>query len=345
MEDDDVKTTTISPTFNSTLDISHGVLYLICFLVGTLGNIASFIFFRIRKRDTSNWIYQLITINDTVICLCVLPIGLSYLSARSPGMTFGTDWSCILWSYTWLSNRRLSVFLVVVLCSSRTWSLLRPFSPQRTRVVLAVVLVYFLLTMAQLVGMNLDSFHVEYDRVTVTCSMISKPGSLETQDEWISIALEVAMIVTFCLPLFVVIISCTISTYLLGGNKNDGMECSSPSSKRLIDSRHKASVTIIIFSVVYGFFNIPLVLFLMIGTVEYYTGRPVQDTVLYFDTKGPEYHFYFGNYMFTMSTVLNSVLNPLLYLWRMPGCIKAIHKCMKKFARKSTRRLRTLRTL
>lgn len=328
-------TTAFTPTYNSLLDTLYGAMFFACFVVGSLGNITCFLFFRSRKRDVSNWIYQVVTVNDFVLCVCGVPVGLAFLNSRSPGAIFGTPWSCSAWSYTWNSNCRLSVFLVVVLCCSRTWSLLQPFCPQRIRVVSAVVLVYFLFTILQLIGFHVqDGIQLAYSPSNAICGLAFEANFDRAKSTWIGILLEVGMIVTFCLPLFVVIISSTISTYLLDGQRSSTVECSSASAKRLTDSRHKASITILIFAVVYGFFNVPLVVYFIINAVESHTGVSYKDSMFSFDWEGPEYFLYFSNYVYTMSTILNSTINPLLYLWRMPDCIKCISMCMKKMSGK-----------
>ena len=249
------------------------------------------------------------------------------------------------------------MFLVMVLCVSRTWCLLRPFTPQNSRLMLTVVMAFFLSNLAQLGGMHMEgSYYVEFDDTSATCSFFqdyddtavvnkSTTGTGMAIEEMesgsvsslISIFLEVVMILTYCLPLFVVGICSAISTYLLNHHKNsvNKMEFSSPSAKLLIKSRHKASTTILIFTFVYAFFNIPLVLFFIAQTVEYHCGVKFKDTLFYFDLKDPEYYFYFGNYIFTMSTVLNSAINPILYLWRMPDCRKRVLKLMETISRRA----------
>ena len=343
MEGDDEEassstTTIFIPTFNSSLDILYGVLFLVCFLAGLLGNFSCFFFFRSRKRDVSNWIYQLITVNDIVICVSVLPVGLAYLNHRSPGLLFVTKWTCVSWTYIWNSNCRLSVFLVVVLCSSRTWSLLRPFYPQKTGLVLGVVLVYFIFTLLQLVGIHLQpGFTLGYDADFGTCSVVVDYDLFNTSDDtnMVWILLEIGMIVTFCLPLVVVTISSTISTYLLNRQMISNMECSSASSRRLVDSRRKASITILIFSLVYGFFNLPLVILFVVQAIESRSGQLFKDAIFHFDMRDPEYYYYTFNYIYTLSTALNSAINPILYLWRMPDCRTTILKCIKTLLRKT----------
>ena len=113
------------------------------------------------------------------------------------------------------------------------------------------------------------------------------------------------------------------------------MECSSASSRRLVDSRRKASITILIFSLVYGFFNLPLVMLFVVQAIESRSGQLFKDAIFHFDMRDPEYYYYTFNYIYTLSTALNSAINPILYLWRMPDCRTTILKCIKTLLRKT----------
>ena len=64
--------------YNQAADVTYGLICLTCFLVGTFGNIASFFFFKAKKRDVSSVIYMLITGFDVVISILVLPVGISF---------------------------------------------------------------------------------------------------------------------------------------------------------------------------------------------------------------------------------------------------------------------------
>ena len=66
----------------------YGCTCFIIFLIGTLGNIVSFFYFRSKKRDISSVIYMLITANDIVVSIIVLPVGISALSQGQPGLIF-----------------------------------------------------------------------------------------------------------------------------------------------------------------------------------------------------------------------------------------------------------------
>ena len=85
--------------FNHAADVPYGTICCLCFLLGTVGNIVSFLCFKAKKRDISSVIYMLITANDIVVSVVVVPVGISFLSERSPGIIFGTSLSCKAWPY------------------------------------------------------------------------------------------------------------------------------------------------------------------------------------------------------------------------------------------------------
>ena len=68
-------------------DVTYGSILFLSFLIGTLGNIASFLYFKSKKRDISNVIYMLTTVNDIVASVAVLPVVYPYLSQRRPGIS------------------------------------------------------------------------------------------------------------------------------------------------------------------------------------------------------------------------------------------------------------------
>ena len=117
--------------FNEAIDEFYAAFCCLCFLVGTFGNIVSFLYFKSKKRDISNVIYMLITANDIVVSITVLPVGISFLTQGQPGLIFGNKYGCEAWEGVWRVAVSFSVFLVLCLCITRTISMLRPFQVQK----------------------------------------------------------------------------------------------------------------------------------------------------------------------------------------------------------------------
>ena len=102
-----------SVMFNDAGDQMYGYLCCLCFLVGTIGNIVSFLYFRSKKREISSVIYMMITANDILVSMTVLPVGISFLSKRKPGLVFGNQSGCVAWLYLWEMTISFSIFLVI----------------------------------------------------------------------------------------------------------------------------------------------------------------------------------------------------------------------------------------
>ena len=134
--------------FNQAADVTCGSFCCLCFLVGTVGNIASFLYFKSKKRDMSSILYSTITLNDLVVSVTVLPVGISFLSERSEGFVFGPSLICRAWTYIWEISISLSIFLVMCLCITRTISLLRPFKRQKIKYMIPALVTYLLLRLA-----------------------------------------------------------------------------------------------------------------------------------------------------------------------------------------------------
>ena len=298
--------------FNSVFDSVYGAVCCLCFVVGIVGNTTSYLYFRSKKRDISNTVYKYITLNDTIISLTVLPVGVSFLSGRSPGFLLASHVGCSTWFYVWGVSVRLSIFLVVCLCSSRTYSLIRPFTTQKIWPIHLLVTSYFLLQVGQLAGFHvLRGTIIKYARDTARCELllITQPPD-PLPDETVLFLLEICMIFTYVVPVFVVLISCALSVFAILLNKRGGGK---GAQRALRQSRHKATVTILLFAVLYGVCNVPIVVKLIIQTYTVHTRGDYND-FYEFDT----WPFrYYHNATWTLLLAVNSAVNPVLYFWRM----------------------------
>ena len=157
---------------NKAAEVTCASSFLISSIIGTLGNIVSFLYFQSRKRDISNSIYMLTTVTDFVISITLLPIGRSFLSRRHPKMLFINKYSCAAWYYIFcITTIYLSPFLVLCLCVARTLSLLKPFLKQKLRYVVIAVLFFVAVNLAMMAILHLlGVLIVEWDSYTFIVS-------------------------------------------------------------------------------------------------------------------------------------------------------------------------------
>ena len=151
------------PDLPGTSYYCYGSIGCLIVLIGTVGNIVSFFYFKSKKRDISSVIYMLITANDITVSITVLPVGISALSEGQPGLIFGSENGCEIWYPIWNLAIKLSVFLVLCLCITRTISLLRPFKRLQTRYFVFAVVIYMVIDFAfDMYLLSLDSADVVF---------------------------------------------------------------------------------------------------------------------------------------------------------------------------------------
>ena len=300
---------TFSESGKNMSTIVYGIICCLCTVIGTLGNMTSFFYFNSKKRDISSVIYMFITINDMVISLTVLPVGISFLSQRQPGILFGDKYGCIAWDGTWRTTVPLSVFLVICLCSTRTVSMLRPFRRQKMKHLLIGISLYLIILLSRIFIIycfRIDSLHVEFDPSFSRCQLLFDPTTKHIGTG--TIFLLVGEIITYTTPAFVVAISCVISVVVLT-RKNRNVQL-----RELQQSRNRATVTILLFALLYGVCNIPLVIE-FINLTFFLSSK---NLTLFKDIYKFDEHYFYRNAVHTLLLAINSAVNPIFYFWRMP---------------------------
>ena len=310
--------------YNDSADISFGLISCLCFFIGTFGNFVSFLYFKSKKRDISNAIYMIITANDIVISLAILPAAIPYLSQR-PSILFSYKYGCVPWYYIWKIAIPLSVFLVLCLSVARTISLIKPFLKQRIRYLIIAVTVYVVLMF-----MNIAIMHsLNYTTVKFEgskCDLYIDSRITDTSQERSLQATLLIYNVVYIAPAFVVATSCGISAAVLR-RKNKNVQ-----QRELQQSRNRATVTILLFALLYGICNAPMILHFLILTYCVTTDNYMfYVDFYYFDTQG-----YYRNVVVVLLSAVNSAANPLLYFWRM--------KPLREYTMKGIRKVFNLKT-
>ena len=109
-----------SPHHYLPLELFYGMLSVVCFIGGSVGNMVAFSYFLQQRKDNSTVIYILITAVDVVVSISQLPVGISYLQDRKPGV-FGNDLFCNVWHFMFsgIGSNRLSTFCVSMTDSTK----------------------------------------------------------------------------------------------------------------------------------------------------------------------------------------------------------------------------------
>ena len=287
------------------VNFCYGSICCLCFLIGTLGNIVSFFHFKSKKRDISSVIYMFITTNDIVVSITLLPVGISALSQGQPGLLFGNKYGCETWYVIWNVATKLSVFLVLCLSVTRTFSLLRPFSRQKIRYFLLAVVIFMVINLAlEATMISLDNTRALFFSEGLRCVLF--------------VIAEAAFIVFtvndnlfYTAPALVVAVSCVISIVVLTRRNKVG----NVQQSELQQSRNRATVTILLFALLYGVCNIPLVIDYVVLTSDII----IDNMQVYYNFYEFDKHLHYRNATLTILPAANSAANPTLYFWRMPA--------------------------
>ena len=302
---DNASSTFWSPSskFNETVDQTYGFICCLCFLIGTIGNIVSFIYFKSRKRDISSFIYMMITANDVLVSIAILPLGTSLLSNRQPGLLFGNRYGCVASVYYWEIAVAFSIFLVMCISISRTISLLRPFKHLKLKYLIISVMMFLATYLASLLSIHFtQDVDIHFYPSLARC----KWNDTMTFDKAETITHFLFYNTVFTAPALIVATSCVISSVLLTRRNKDAQ------IRELQQSRNRATVTILLFTLLYGVCNIPIVVDMILLT----HGMNSNDWYLNmfkFDTQG-----FYDNTVWLLLPAVNSTANPILYCWRMP---------------------------
>ena len=122
-------------------------------------------------------------------------------------------------------------------------------------------------------------------------------------------ALTVIHAMFYSSPALVVTISCVISVVVLTRRNRNVQQ------RELQQSRNRATVTILLFALLYGVCNVPLVTEFVVFAFGLITDNQQILNVLYKFDK----HLHFQNAVTTLLPAANSAANPILYFWRMPA--------------------------
>ena len=311
-------------------DIMIGILYLICFVCGVPSNILSFYYFsrrRFKSMDIPTFLYTLTALNDSVTSFLVLNNGVTMLRNREVWLAAFCATQHILFQMT----QRMSVFLIAMLSTTRTYSLIFPL--RRIKIVgVQIVTGLFWASMTcffvlpPLAGLVQITYHFEGGY----CWAEPVPGNnFSLTWDTIDNAMDT---IGLAFPVIPITASCVISTYKIMDSRKTkshltARKLSTSTMKRCSltskKSYRKATCTIILVTIFYILSNIPL----FVNYVLYLI------TILSFSWPGPIYnsvvmYFYSWNITAILSTGLNASINPMIYLtrfkkyrkWMLHGC-------------------------
>ncbi|KAL5252063.1 hypothetical protein ACHWQZ_G015016 [Mnemiopsis leidyi] len=306
------------------LDKLLGSLCLISLLLGTPANIISFIYFYRQTPYTAlSTLYTVIAATDAWISFNGYPIAVLLLSSRDPGL-FGDYTFRQLWGLTWEPLPYFSVFLVLVISLMRTVKIVWPTHRVRQQHVViligsyaAILVVRFLVGFTFFGKYGLSEVYPGYPYIHIS------DKTYTAFDLYLSL-------VSLAFPIVPIIVSASISMTMLRLSKR-----TAASTHRSDDIKNYATVTVLIFTLVYITCNIPVFLCYLRFAIWKLSGWNVDIF------KGPS--VFLDRYIWILTYItqlqLNSFLNPCVYLLRM----RRFRTYLKELVAGAARALRILK--
>ena len=320
-----------SPHHYLPLELFYGMLSVVCFIGGSVGNMVAFSYFLQQRKDNSTVIYILITAVDVVVSISQLPVGISYLQDRKPGV-FGNDLFCNVWHFMWQIMSRQSVALVAILSITRTLSILFPLNIRISKRSLLLLLgaTFVLQTLTGTIMYWFGGSGV-YQPGNVDCSLLN----IEKRYYYYHV---VPTMVWYWLPVLPVITSCFVSLYVLQASKRVQSQSGTRLEKggSLNRAKDSATMTIVLLTSLYVIFNMPMCVLNIFWTIQDMS-HDAEGNLIYncFGFDHPTY--YVNNFVYCLCVPLNSLANPILYLCRIKRLREAlIVKTMRFFASSSS---------
>ena len=335
-----------SPTlmYNREADHSIGGILSVFSFLGTLSNLTSLVYFTSLKARSANALffkrlYVIISLNDVLICLGILPFIEATLSEDRKSFLFDFQLFCTTWFAYWWIVSNLSFILVALLSVTRLRLLGRPTSliPPWIAYLVPCILV-ILYTTVCVVGVPIGVIHTAYIPNLLQCTFtagfpLDTPDSLNTSHATVFLILMLLFNSLTANVFILVAISFILSlsrlrrstrvTSLIGGS---------------VKRQREAAKTVIVVTLVYIIFNVPGMLVAMAlafnilvlnpGTFQDLTDRTSSSTE-YFG-KNTWANHYLLPVTGCMCVCLNSAVNPAVYYFRIHGFREYIGKLARQ---------------
>ena len=330
-----------------------GIILSFCFVIGTTGNIFAFYYFISSRRDLPTTIYILMTIVDFTASFTVFPV-ITELFSNRKGLLQNYIVVCNIWGFIWSIIPYISVFLVLVLSTLRTLSLMSPFSSVPKKIPLILFGVYTVLLILRVaIPLLMGYFKFVYYKPELHC-MEESTKLLDNNKALYNKILGFKVLFNLfglAIPLIPVILTAILScwsvwisqkkcvtpikakstpalpeftTTISRKVKRDLPQESSDSApttttivKQQQNVQKRATVTILILTFSYIMFNVPVFIVYVVFTVWWTKdfGKGMFDG--YFAEQ------YLWGLVYVVLVVFNAAVNPIVYIWRV--------KKMRKF--------------
>ena len=294
-----------------------GVICMVSFVVGVIGNsVAVFHFWR-KKKDRPTIIYSCIALNDLLLSILILFPGLSY-------MQYHSFWSnnllvCNLWGVLWNITTVMSIFFILLMSISRTKALMLPFSRNTTTPIIVSIITYFGIQISQSFLPFFFENAYKYEAKTFIC-VWNYDEEIPTGTRQYKLFTLLYSTMQRGLP-FIPIMVCSILSIvvlyssdkkrlLFGVRRSVASKDGNSQEKPVLrELKNRASVTITIFTLAYAALATPYIVYMILTSLIIF--KPNQD-LLSFDTD-----HVFQAVALVICVALHAAVSPVICIVRM----------------------------
>ena len=274
-----------------------------------------------QRTTVSRLMYKMILLTDLTISILMLPTCVSNFNHWSP-MLFSMPFICELWSYLWGCVSRISIFLIMLLSIIRTNSLMSPLQPSRQKHIVGPIAFYIICILIQGSVPLWYKIEIRYFDKFQSCvwfldDLLNKLSPAERK-----IYYTITYLMEFVVPILPVTISGLISVYKLKTSHVEG------SSNDVKVHKRQATWMILALTGVYILFNIPYCIVLTLDSIQVFS----EGAFAWTEGITPKQSIFLYNFIYIHTIALNSLVNTLIYVFKM----KSILKLRMWFMRKSS---------
>ena len=287
------------PLISSTLGIF--VLFFST-LLGTAANVLALKYFFTKNNVFFN-AFKMVALSDIFICLLSTFYGLSLVAKRSP-LLFANASFCFAWNVTWIGLVRFSLHLVAIQSVLRTLKICRPLTALPKHISTVLVSLDLIMIIAVLFALTTKITPV-YTKSYASCEVLNITTSTSAAKSF----LRLANIAYRAFPYPIIVICCVLClVQILRGGK---VAATRSKQKGRASHRNQSMISLLVLSSTGLILNAAYFVPIFMGTLFSDGFDPEDGAQVWF--------LLYGNIICRQIFItLNSVLNPLIFLWRMP---------------------------
>ena len=279
-----------------------GFLFILSIVVGLLGNSSAVCYFWPRRRKTTHdLLYLAITVVDFLTVSSIFPLVVSLLNSRRK-MLFANEAFCTAWSSVISFTAKLSMFLAMMICITRTLAMKYPNRPVKRSWVVGAIAGYVSYMVVFYLTYLPQGWHYGHYFHNMSSCLLRVFHLNNTEHKSAIFIGMISYVVEVSFPSLITFVCFLIGAWILMTRPVLGMKF------------RRVSVTITLFTAVFLVCNIPCLLTLIWLTLPHISRVPsIISTIPEVGT------YYFLLMMQIFPVIVNAAINPVLYLLRMRG--------------------------